>query len=312
MKVIKEAGNKELARVFIAENKDGKLIEFVESTQPPKTFNEKCVLVISTLFGCPVNCKICDAGGNYNGKLSKEEILFQIDHVIKNRFPSDIINIEKFKVQFSRMGEPAFNLSVVEALKEIPKKYQIRNFIPSLSTVAPKGTDSFFDDLLIIKKKLYPYSFQLQFSIHSTDIDQRNQLIPVKKWDFNKIAEYGRIFYDDNGKKITLNFALGKDSIVDLAVLKKYFNPEKFLIKITPVNPTFNARKHRISSLIDQKQNSHPMLTKELEEAGYDVILSIGEWEENKIGSNCGQYVNSMRKECNNINESYTYEVTHV
>jgi 23S rRNA (adenine2503-C2)-methyltransferase len=25
--------------------------------------------------------------------------------------------------------------------------------------------------------------------------------------------------------------------------------------------------------------------------AGYDVILSIGEVEENRIGSNCGQYV---------------------
>ncbi len=312
MRIIRKTGNIDLARVFIAGNKEGKLVEFVESTQPPKTFNEKCVLVISTLFGCPVNCKICDAGGNYSGKLSTEEILFQIDQVIKNRFPSRVIDIEKFKVQFSRMGEPAFNKNVIEALKKIPLRYQIRNFIPSLSTVAPIGTENFFEELLIIKKKLYPYSFQLQFSIHSTDQYQRDRLIPVKKWDFEKISDYGKQFFDEKGKKITLNFALGTDSIVDVKVLEKYFDPEKFLVKITPINPTFNARKHRISSLINQKQNLHPRLTEELKDTGYKVILSIGEWEENKIGSNCGQYLNSVLDRCSKGEGSYTYKVDMV
>ena len=33
--------------------------------------------------------------------------------------------------------------------------------------------------------------FQLQFSIHSTDRLERDRLIPIKKWDFSKISEYG-------------------------------------------------------------------------------------------------------------------------
>jgi len=35
---------------------------------------------------------------------------------------------------------------------------------------------------------------------------------------------------------------------------------------------------------------------KKFHSQGFDVILSIGEVEENKIGSNCGQFVSRMKE----------------
>jgi 23S rRNA (adenine2503-C2)-methyltransferase len=125
MKVIASSGTEEVALVYIGEMADGNLVEFVESVQPPLPRHKKWVLLVSTLYGCPVGCTMCDAGGYYKGKPSKEEILAQIDYLVAKRFPSREIPCEQFKIQFARMGEPALNdhvLDVLEALCGGPVK----------------------------------------------------------------------------------------------------------------------------------------------------------------------------------------------
>lgn len=311
MKVIRKTADHDIASVFVAENGDGRRIEFVESTQPPLDISRKWVIIVSTLYGCPVDCKFCDAGGDYKGKLTAEEIFFQIDYLVKYRFRSGMPETEKFKVQFARMGEPSFNHAVLEVLQDFPEKYPVDNFIPSLSSVAPQGTDAFFSELLQLKKDIYDPSFQLQFSLHSTDNEQRDRLIPVKKWSLEKMASYGQDFYSEGGRKITLNFALGRDNILDPGVLSAIFKPEYFLVKITPVNPTFKARENKIDSLIVRDESEYAVV-KELEAAGYEVILSIGEWEENRIGSNCGQYIRAMDRSCRVPEGSYTYRLQDI
>ena len=308
MKVINKTTKNDIATVFVAQNKEGKFIEFVESTQPPLTIKDKWVLIISTLYGCPVDCKFCDAGGNYNGRLTYEELKFQIDYLVRQRFENSFIDTEKFKIQFARMGEPSFNTNVLKLLKNIPEIYDYTHFVPSLSTIAPCGTDLFFEKLLRIKKMQYRDSFQLQFSLHTSDENQRDKIIPVKKWSFEKIAEYGERFHDKDGKKITLNFALSLNTIFEPQKLLEYFRPDIFLIKITPLNPTYKATINEMKSLITE-QNYHFELIESVKDAGYQTILSIGEWEENKIGSNCGQYVNALRKDCS-IVDAYEYELT--
>src|SRR4030042_1207103 len=68
MEVVYKTGSSDLATVYVARSESGHLLEFVESRQPPLTRDQKWVLIISTLYGCPVNCIICDAGGNYKGR----------------------------------------------------------------------------------------------------------------------------------------------------------------------------------------------------------------------------------------------------
>jgi 23S rRNA (adenine2503-C2)-methyltransferase len=308
MKVISRTAEHDIASVYVAENEAGKRFEFVESTQPPMDISKKWVIIVSTLFGCPVDCKFCDAGGNYNGKLSAAEIFFQIDYLIRQRFASGMPETEKFKVQFARMGEPSFNPAVLDVLEQFSSKYPVHNFVGSVSSIAPNGTDAFFERLLNIKKDLYDKSFQLQFSLHSTDAAQRDKLMPLKKWSFEKMASFGDRFFSHGGRKITLNFALGKNYILEPKTLLSYFDPETFIIKVTPVNPTFKALQNGIDSLIVKEETHYPVV-EALKDAGYEVILSIGEWEENRIGSNCGQYMKALDETCHVPEGSYAYKL---
>ncbi len=311
MKVLASTGTEDVAMVYIAEIGEGKLVEFVESVQPPLPREKKWVLIVSTLFGCPVKCLMCDAGSYYRGKLSKEEIFAQVDFLVKKRFPSGSVPVDKFKIQFARMGEPALNPNTLEVLEELPHRYGAAGLMPSLSTIAPAETDRFFERLIEIKRKRYTGGrFQLQFSIHTTDEKLRDRLIPVRKWDFAKIAEYGEQFYEKGERKITLNFALTGEMPVEPGILLKHFAPGIFLIKITPLNPTYQAKKNRLSSYIDPcQQGMDYQVVKELRASGYEVIVSIGEVEENHIGSNCGQYVMKHLKAEGHIKDGYTYRV---
>jgi len=308
MKVTACAGNDDIAMVYIAQTDTGKQIEFVESVQPPMPREKKWVIIVSTLFGCPVRCPICDAGSFYQGKLTKDEIFAQIDFLVKKRFPDSKIVVDKFKIQFARLGEPAFNPAVLEVIEELPSRYNAPGLMPCISTIAPASAAIFFSRLIDIKKNLYRNRFQLQFSIHTTEERLRDRLIPASKWNFTQIAAYGERFFDTGGRKIALNFALARKSPLDPDTLSRYFDPEVFLIKITPINPTYSAFKNGFVSLIDSNNHSdNNKLIQRLRDRGYDVILSIGELEENQIGSNCGQYIAGYLNEKTRIKDGYSY-----
>ncbi|OGN98028.1 MAG: radical SAM protein, partial [Chloroflexi bacterium RBG_13_50_21] len=252
MKVHAAAGNEDIAMVYIVETSSGHLVECVESVQPPLPREKKWVLLVSTMFGCPIGCLMCDAGGYYHGKPTKDEILSQIDFLIEKRYPDGKIPCEQFKIQFARMGEPSLNQQVLDVLEELPGRYQAPGLMPSISTVAPAGTERFFNKLLKIKQENYTGGrFQFQVSLHTTDLGLRDTFIPVKKWSFAQIGEYGEQFYTAGDRKITLNFALALGMPVDPTVLLNYFDPDKFLIKITPLNPTYRARENNLVSYVD-------------------------------------------------------------
>ncbi len=296
MKIIGRAGREDIAYVYLAELDENKYIEFVESVQPPIPREDKWVLIVSTLFGCPVGCKICDAGGWYKGRLTKEDILRQIDYLVSQRYPDKKIPANKFKVQFARMGDPLLNSNVLDVLTELPNRYDAPGLMPCISTIAPAKTDIFFDRLIEIKTQLFAGGkFQMQFSIHSTDRAIRDKFIPIKKWLLPQIARYGERFYKEGDRKIALNFALAENSPIDPQILSEYFNPELFLIKLTPVNPTISARQNGISNLLFSDSDDHvSRLVTSLKDRDFEVIVSIGEPEENRIGSNCGQLVRSF------------------
>jgi 23S rRNA (adenine2503-C2)-methyltransferase len=311
VKVIASTGREDVAMVYVVDLGEGKLVECVESVQPPIPREDKWVLLVSTMFGCPIGCSMCDAGGHYQGKPTKEQILAQIDFLVKKRYPDGNIPAKQFKIQFARMGEPSLNPNVLDVLEELPERYNAPGLMPSLSSVAPKGSKEFFERLLKIKYDKYSDGhFQFQFSIHTTDQTLRDKIIPVKKWSFTEMAEYGERFYASGDRKVTLNFALAKDMPVDPAVLLNHFSPDKFLIKITPLNPTYRAVENNLSSYIDpQVENNGYEVVEALKKAGYQVIVSIGEVEENRIGSNCGQYIKRHLSATNPIQDGYTYSI---
>lgn len=308
MKVIKMAGRDDVATVYIACDDKNRFIEFAQSLTPSLPREKKWVFLISTLYGCPLNCRFCDAGGNFKGKLSKDDILFQIKWLL-DRFSADKFKCEKLKIQFARVGEPSLNDDVILALYEIKSLCFNHNLYPSLSTVGLRNRENFYNELLYLKKRLYKNTFQLQFSIHTTDMSIRDSIIGGNKMDFYEIAEYSKKFYDKDGRKITLNFIYSPQFSVSVDIINKYFDKDIFLIKVTPVNPTLNAVVNNIYKNFDYDDNAW---FKKLEKDGYEVVISIGELEENKIGSNCGQYISTyLSKRTKNLN-SYTYELCDI
>jgi 23S rRNA (adenine2503-C2)-methyltransferase len=205
------------------------------------------------------------------------------------------------------MGEPSMNSNVLEALSKLPEIYNAPGLLPSLSTVAPKSSLDFFEKLIEIKDKYYSNGrFQLQFSIHTTDFEKRDELIPIKKWSFEEISEYGKRFHKKGDKKLTLNFAAAKGYSVNPEIVRQYFDPNIFLIKLTPLNPTVKVEESRLESVIDPFNSaSSEKLINDFNEQGFEVILSIGEVEENKIGSNCGQFVTQYRAAQTSMKKGY-------
>lgn len=297
MKIVKKFGRDDLATVYIGETSEGKRVEFVQSLQPPLTRDDKWVLIVSTLFGCPVKCEMCDAGTSYAGKLTEDEIYAQLDHMVDDFFPNRVIPSKKFKIQFARSGEPSFNDSVLNVLRGLPGRYKVNEITPSLSSIAPRSSEKFFEELLDIKNELYPSTFQLQFSIHSTDEEERDKIMPVDKWSYREIAVYGERFYKKGGKKVTLNFIYSGKYRIDPIKLREIFSPEVFFIKMTPLNPTFRA----LEKGMKPGWKNPTKITEELKKLGFEVLFSLGELEENKIGSNCGQFLKAYEANARSI-----------
>lgn len=294
MDIINQYGKSSVATVYLGITSTGKQVEFVDSLQRNIEREKKWVCIISSMIGCPVGCRFCDAGGFFKGKLSKGDMLEQIDFLVKKHYPDLSIPVEKWKIQFARMGEPSLNDAVLEILEVLPSLYHAPGLLPSLSSVGPKTGAGFFNRLIPIKDHHYPGRFQLQFSIHSTSEEQRNKWIPVQKWSFSEIAEFGERFKSAKDKKISLNFAVSEEAFIDPKVLRRYFHPDLFLVKMTPINPTYTSVFNQVRNDMHTETGelkSHPDLVKELKDQGFEVILSIGNPEENDIGSNCGQYV---------------------
>ncbi len=297
MEIVKKIGTDKIAELYVAKI-GNHMVEFAESIQPPLTRDEKWVIIISCLFGCPVKCLMCDAGQKYFGKLTKEEMFEQIDYVVDQRYPDRKVPAKKFKIQFTRMGEPAFNPAVLETLRELPTRYDAPGLLPSFSTVGPKGCDNLLMNLKEIKDELYGNGmFQMQFSIHTTDSEMRDKLIPIDKMDFAEIAEFGKKFFTLGDRKITLNFIVMKEYPIDLDIIEKYFDPKIFVLKLTPLNPTNKAEENSLTSKLDPNdESSIQKLIDSAKALGFDVIVSIGDQEENVIGSNCGMFVSSEMK----------------
>lgn len=306
MELIAKAGNNKLATVYIAKFDNDRYIEFVESLEQPLPKEKKWVLIVSTMFGCPVKCKFCDCSSFYNGKLNKQQILSQIEYLVTKDYSDKKIPVEKFKIQFARMGEPALNTAVLDVLEELPILYDAPGLMPSISTIAPIKSERFFDRLKTIKDENYQGRFQLQFSLHSTNLEKRDWLMPYKKWSFKQIANYCETFFAHNDRKITLNFALANDFELVPEKLLNFFDPNIFLIKITPINPTINALNNSLESFLNINQNIQKVKT-ELIDLGYEVIISIGNIEENSIGSNCGMHVMNYLKSSQHLENSYLY-----
>lgn len=221
---------------------DGKLIEVTDTFLPFYTKNaigrkqnkldnyelgdrtERWMIGVSCMSGCPVRCKFCATGQMKSAwrSCTAEEIVEQVEF-IRNLHPEiDTNTCKEFKVNMTRMGEPALNWDNVHKAADILRE-RYPNVHVYISTIGIKGTDfSWIKD-----------NITLQISLHSFDEKQRDWLIPISHK--MTIEELGQIRTKSN-LKTTINMTLVNESDFDINKLKTYFDPDYFFVKLSPIN----------------------------------------------------------------------------
>jgi len=292
--LVERTGLEDVAWVHVARfsgDPEGRLVEFVDGTADGKGRHDKWIINISTQFGCPVGCAFCDAGATYRGDLSAEQMLAQVRWVLGCR-PGLAERCGKLKVHFSRMGEPALNDSVLTALEGLRGLVQSRELWACVATTAPRVSQQWFVSLFEIAHREFPGRFQLQLSVNSTQEETRRRLMPIPLLTLEELAELARGFYRPGERKAVLNFALAKGVDFDVERVARVFSPDLCAVKLTPVNPTVTGASKGFQTLLRSCQEEAAFLAAgRLEGMGFDVIVSIGEEEEDTVGSNCGQSV---------------------
>lgn len=195
---------------------------------------ERWMIGVSTMSGCPVHCKFC-ATGQMKGwrNLTAEEIVNQVTLMIEQSEVNPA-NSKEFKINYTRMGEPFLNIeNVKKAIQIISEKYP--NTHHYVSTIGIAGADySWINN-----------NITLQISLHSTDEDRRNTLIPYKHK--STIEDLGKIRTESH-LKTTLNLTLVDEQDFDIEKLKQYFDPRFFFIKISPINKNKISEQNKLGS----------------------------------------------------------------
>ncbi len=166
-----QAGKKNDAIKFLFELKDGLKIETVLLNLMP----EKWSLCISTQVGCPVRCPFCATGRKgLKRNLSPDEIVDQ--YLAAASYLKKTRNHKVASVIFMGMGEPFYNYeSLAEAIHTItdPDLIGLGQRHVSVSTAGHVPAIRRF-------AKDFPQC-NLALSLHATEDDLRNDLVPLNR-----------------------------------------------------------------------------------------------------------------------------------
>lgn len=257
--------------------------------------SQKWVATISTQKGCPMRCQFCDCPKfGFHGNVSHDELAYEIETILQ----SESVNAtDRFNVHFARMGEPTWNKDVLafvaEDLRNLVAKYITAKTIhPVVSTMLPKNNRDlvrFIQEWCRIKNEVYAGEAGLQFSINSTDDEQRNTQFNGMSLSLTEISALAHSLPKPIGRKYTLNFAVTAETILDADKLSELFSKEDFIVKITPIHKTESAVKNGFNVTTEYTDyDVYRKFEAPLVAAGWDVIVFVPSEEEDSDRITCG------------------------
>ena len=205
-------------------------------------------VLLSSQRGCPMKCTLCDCPAcGYFGNATTEDLRSQLETILDNNGGHKTARME---VEFTRMGEPTFNPDLLKYIEfdlceQVRAKVDAAEIIPAISTMMPRMNRNllpYLKEYCRIKNEVYGGNAELRFSIHSTDDVARGRLFQGLSLTLDEIAEQLRSLPAPKGSKYALTFAITKDSVIDEKRIDSLFDKEKFMIRLTPVHGTFNAK----------------------------------------------------------------------
>ena len=269
---------------------------------------EKWVVTLSTQYGCSMGCKFCDVpkvGKGINATYS--DLKNQVEQAIK--LHPEVDATKRLNIHYARMGEPTWNPNVLKFTYDIRKTVQPflgRSLIhPVLTTMLPKNNKLLVSYLQgwtnDIKNDMFRGDAGLQFSINSTNDEQRNEMFSGSSLSLYEISKIGIDLPEPKGRKYALNFALADDYEVDAVKLRKLFSPDKFMVKITPLHVTHSCEENNIKTTGGYNSYvPYQKAEKDLIDNGFDVLVFIPSMDEDEGRITCGNAILSgSMPECN-------------
>lgn len=196
-------------------------------------------LCVSSQVGCTLNCTFCHTGTQALVRnLTAQEIVQQviIARDALTEWPSSIEDRRLTNIVFMGMGEPLYNLdNVAEAIDTISDGDGIsigrRRITVSTAGVAPK-----------IPELGARTGAMLAISLHATNDDLRNELVPLnRKYDIKTLFEAIRAYPDlGNSKRVTFEYVMLKgvnDTLAEARDLVKLMKGVPSKINLIPFNP---------------------------------------------------------------------------
>lgn len=265
--------------------------------------SEKWVITLSTQYGCVMKCNFCDVPNvPFKGNVTFEDLKKQFYSSIF-LFP-EISYTERLNIHFARMGEPIFNDNVFEFARwlYVEKRkiweetgLRIETLHPVLTTSLPKKYNKLkvkIDEWVAIKNNVYNGQAGLQLSINSTDDEQREIMFGGGSLDLQEIAKLVNNLPYPIGRKYCLNFAYSTDYKIDAGYLALLFDPDKFMVKITPIHNNTACKENNIKTL--GGYNSYQPYQKpeqDLKDAGFDVLVFVPSMDEEDGLVTCGNVI---------------------
>lgn len=258
-------------------------------------FYQRTVICCSTMSGCPVGCTFCGTGKKFVRNLTADEIVYQILQVLKGHKIEDVdLTGRRFQIMFMSMGEPMLNwVEVEKAIRRLHIMYPNAELL--LSTVGIMNDDAILGIYNLGKEVS---KFGLQFSIHKSNNEDRNILIPFKnKMLLQTISYYGSLWSGMTGRPVFLNYCIDgtNNTSQDFQNLVELFdNPRAFRFTFSVVCSADESMKDAGYKNLDAIQE----FQQKFMEAGYDC-RTFDPAGQDDIGGGCGQlwYVQKWMKE---------------
>ena len=244
------------------------------------TYEDRTVICCSTMSGCPVGCRFCGAGDNYVRSLTSQEIVEQVTYLLSTTGvePS---SIKKLQIMFMSMGEPMLNWKNLKgAIFSLNDLYPHAKLLVSTSGPDVSYCDFVWTALVVDK-------VGLQFSVHESNDEDRNKLIPFKnKLTLSQIADTGERFFNVTGRKPFFNYCAHEGNTSDKNVdeLLSLFDPSVWNATISVIC----ERDENVAAANDRQRELATGFSQKLLNKGYDVRV-FNPAGQDDIGGGCGQ-----------------------
>lgn len=245
------------------------------------TYDERTVLCISTMCGCPIGCRFCGTGDYFVRSLTEDEIVEQAEYILETQIGDiDPTSIKKLQIMVMSMGEPILVKALYPAFRLLNKMYPNAQLL--ISTSGPRVN---YDWVIEMSKEIPTVG--LQFSIHESTDAARNKLIPFEnKLSLEEIAIIGEAWHMETGRKPFFNYCAHKDNTWDDDVirLQGLFEPSIWEATVSVIC----ERNEFEQSTNDYQRSLAVEFGNKLVQYGYNVRV-FDPAGQDTIGGGCGQ-----------------------